>query len=503
VPSILCIEREAAESRLLERSITRAGHRAVLASSMAAGLKALGEEQVDLVITDADLPDGAAAKLVDLLAEDGRRIPIILMTADGGPPAEPRLSQAVGYLKKPLEFEELRRAVDDAFAVCGLARVEPAPHAEESGNEALERIIGESASIRKVLETTRTVAATDATVLIEGESGTGKELLVRAIHQLSARAHRPLVAVNCAALPEGLVESALFGHERGSFTGASTRFVGAFERADKGTLLLDEISELRLDLQAKLLRAIQEQQFERVGGGSPIQVDVRILATSNRGLKNEVIAGRFREDLYYRLRVIPISIPPLRARREDIPPLVQHFVINVATGLGIEPPRVSPAAQAALARMNWPGNVRELEHAVERAVILNREGPLWVEDFGLEEEIAGPTPRPAPRETVAPSRETVGRDVTPATETPAAIDSLNLKDLERWAIERALTRTKGHRGRAALILGISDRTLRNKLSPKHRKDTSWGRDVPAEAEGFSDSETSTSIGPEDWMPHAA
>ncbi len=499
VPSILCIENESGHARTLERSITRAGHRALLADSVAGGLKTLDEETVDLVIADAELPDGTAAGLVEMLAEEGRDIPVILLTGDGAPAATSRLAQSVGYLKKPLEYEELRQAVSRAFSACGLAREAAEPTGETSSAQALDLIVGRSQSIRNVLETTRTVAGTDATVLIEGESGTGKELLVRAIHQLSPRANRPLVAVNCAALPEGLVESALFGHERGAFTGASTKFVGAFERAHRGTLLLDEISELRLDLQSKLLRAIQEQQFERVGGGRPVEVDVRILATSNRALREEVAGGRFREDLYYRLRVIPICIPPLRARREDIPPLVEHFVEQVARRLDIEPPTVSPAALAALTRLTWPGNVRELEHAVERAVILNREGPLWVEDFRLDEVLDMAPARPAAEaKAVAPTRAAATAVAVPADE-----GSLNLKDLERWAIERALARTEGHRGRAARLLGISDRTLRNKLSPKYRRDESRTPAVPAGAETLSGPERNSPVRPAGVVRFAA
>jgi DNA-binding NtrC family response regulator len=290
------------------------------------------------------------------------------------------------------------------------------------------------------------VAPTRATVLLEGESGTGKELFARAIHDRSPRRGQAFVTVNCAALPEGLVESALFGHERGAFTGATQRSAGAFERAHNGTLLLDEISEMRLDLQPKLLRAIQEQEFERVGGSQPIKVDVRIVATTNRDLKAEVEAGRFRRDLYYRLNVVPIRTPPLRERLEDIPALAGHFALLAAGALGVRAPEISLEALEHLKQRAWPGNIRELSNAVERAVILTRSGPLTPASFGS---------------AVAPAE----RATSAVTATPSAYgDIVNLKDLERIAIERALEASGGRRARAAELLGISERTLRNKLN---------------------------------------
>jgi DNA-binding NtrC family response regulator len=318
-------------------------------------------------------------------------------------------------------------------------------------------IIGQSTSMMSLFSTVRAVASTRATILIEGESGTGKELIVRALHEMSPRVGRPFVAVNCAALPEGLVESTLFGHERGAFTGANERYIGAFERADGGTLLLDEISELRLDLQAKLLRAIQERQFERVGGGRPVQVDVRIVATTNRNLAREVEAGRFRADLFYRLRVVPIRVPALRERPEDIPALVKFFAARAAAELGVGDPSVSADVLSTLAQKPWPGNVRQLEHAVERAVILSTNGTLAIEDVLLDQgvDVSNPT------DSVVSAPRAVAVDGNEA-------EPINLRALERRAIERALHATGGHRMRAARLLGISDRTLRSKLNDCRR-----------------------------------
>ena len=286
----------------------------------------------------------------------------------------------------------------------------------------------------------RDVAPSFATVLIEGESGTGKELLARRIHADSPRSAQSLVEVNCAAIPENLAESVLFGHERGAFTGATHRRLGAFERAHQGTLVLDEISETRPDIQAKLLRVIQERELERVGGSAPIQVDARVIAITNRDLEAEVEAGRFRRDLYYRLAVVTLRLPPLRDRLDDLPVLVDFFIRRFAASTGLPIRRVSAVGIDYLRAQLWPGNIRELANTVERALLLSRADPLVPEDFD-------------PRRW-----RTAARDPDSAPDAP-----VNLKEIERQAIERALQTTGGNRTRAARLLGISDRTLRNKL----------------------------------------
>jgi DNA-binding NtrC family response regulator len=358
---------------------------------------------------------------------------------------------ATDYLTKPLRAEALRLAVTNALEVERLRRENSEIRREVSQLRGARTIVGQSAALRRALETIAAVAPTRATVLIEGESGTGKELLARAIHDQSPRRGQPFVTVNCAALPEGLVESALFGHERGAFTGAAARAHGAFERAHGGSLMLDEVSEMRLDLQAKLLRAIQEQEFERVGGHQAIRVDVRIISTTNRDLKAEVEAGRFRRDLYYRLNVVPIQSPPLRERREDVPLLLEHFVQFHAAQLGVRGPEIPPATLEVLQHRPWPGNVRELANGVERALILCRGGRLGLESFagvGLGSVPSGN------------GQASSGKPDEPS----AAEANFNLQLLERRAIERALASTGGHRSKAAALLGISERTLRNKLN---------------------------------------
>ena len=442
--NILCIDDEPSVGVVLEHHLTEIGHQPTLTSSVEEGMRAVREGDFELIISDYRMPNATGLDLLELLRQQGYDIPVIIMT--GYSSIEHAVLSirhgAVDYLTKPLRQEALRIAVNNAIEVARLRRENEAYRREITTLRGLRMIVGESRALRTVMETLGTVAPTRATVLLEGESGTGKELFARAVHEQSPRRDQPFVTVNCAALPEGLVESTLFGHERGAFTGATQRQMGAFERAHRGTLLLDEISEMRLDLQAKLLRAIQEQEFERVGGSQTVRVDVRIVATTNRDLLTEVEAGRFRRDLYYRLAVVPVQSPALRERLEDLPLLVNHFVEQAAAELGVKPPAVRPEAIAVLRLRPWPGNVRELANAIERAVLLGRGAPLGAESFGP---------------TVAAG--------SAATAEPA-VDAgpLNLRELEGKTIERALVATGGHRQRAAELLGISERTLRNKLN---------------------------------------
>ena len=322
---------------------------------------------------------------------------------------------------------------------------------------ATRALIGESPPFRRVMETIGTVAPTRAPSCFRARAGTGKELFARALHDQSPRHDAPFVSVNCAAMPEGLVESELFGHEKGAFTGATPARAGAFERAHSGTLLLDEIGEMRLDLQAKLLRVLQEQEFERVGGTQPIKVDVRLVATTNRDLKAEVDARTLPQDLYYRLNVVPIRTPPLRDRREDIPRLVQHFMHRAAEHLGTTVPSVAPETIQYLQRYRWPGNVRELANSIERAVILCR-GPVLLPD-SFDEHLGETEARGAVAVGGTPSGP-VGR----AENGEGDAGVFDLDQIERQAIERALIATGGNRTKAAKLLGISERTLRNKLN---------------------------------------
>jgi DNA-binding NtrC family response regulator len=454
VATILCIDDEPSVGVVMEHHLTQLGHQSVVVTSVDEGVRALNAQPIDLVICDYRMPEATGLDLLEAVREQGLDVPVIIMT--GFSSIEHAVLSmrhgAVDYLSKPLRAEALRIAVNNALEVNRLRRQNEEFRREINSLRGARAIVGESRALREVMEAIAAVAPTRATVLLEGESGTGKELFARAIHDQSPRADQPFVTVNCAALPEGLVESVLFGHERGAFTGATARSLGSFERAQNGTLLLDEISEMRLDLQAKLLRSIQEQEIERVGGNRPIKVNVRILATTNRDLHAEVEAGRFRRDLYYRLSVVPIRTPPLRERRGDVPLLVRHFVDLSAAALGIKPPEVPAETLDHLSQQLWSGNIRELANVVERAVILNRTGRLLPAAF-LDRAGAGTAP---------------GTPLNAAS-GPAGVASpappINLRELEAQAIERALAATGGHRTRAAELLGISERTLRNKLKP--------------------------------------
>jgi len=324
----------------------------------------------------------------------------------------------------------------------------------------------ESAAMQEVMSAVEDVAGTSTTVLITGESGTGKEVLARLIHRLSPRAEGPWVGINCAALPRDLLENELFGHERGAFTGAHEKRTGRIEQADGGTLLLDEISELSLSLQAKLLRVLQEREVDRIGGGRSLPVDVRVIATSNRELAEMVKAGDFRADLYYRLNVFPIQVPALRERREDLTLLAEGMLREKARQLGRTPPLMTADALEALSQYSFPGNVRELGNLIERALVRCRAPFLDRRALGLA--------RSAPTETTATATDMGGASVLPP---PEALPSLHLPSLERWAVGEALRRVNGNRTHAARLLGISLRTLRNKLR-QYRDEIADGKELP-------------------------
>lgn len=458
--TILCVDDEPAIRVVLEHALTKLGHRPLLSEGTDEAIATLGRTSVDLILADYRMPKATGLDFLARCKELGYDIPMIMMTAYSS--IEHAVisirSGAVDYLTKPIRSETLDIAINQALEVSKLRRQNEAFRKEIAEFRSTREIVGDSAVLQAVMRTIAMVAPTRATVLLLGESGTGKELFARAIHDQSPRHDQPFISLNCAALPEGLVESALFGHEKGAFTGATARTPGAFERAHRGTLLLDEISEMRLDLQAKLLRVIQEQEFERVGGKHLLQVDVRIIATSNQDLKAEVAAGRFRSDLYYRLNVVPLKAPSLRQRLDDVPLLVHHFLHRAAKELRVPMSAVSPEALAILQSYAWPGNVRELANLVERAVILSPDGTIGPQVFRsyLEEDVAIAETRPV--EAVRPVTE------VSSAEPVAAAETLNLRDLEKVTIQRALVTTSGNRTRAAKLLGISERTLRNKLN---------------------------------------
>ena len=456
--NILYVDDEPAIGLILQDTLERMGHQATGATNVPEALAALAQRDIDLIISDYRMPGMSGLDLLELLRDEGRDIPLIMLT--GHATIEHAVAAikagASDYITKPLQSEQLEHAVNQALELTRLKRENQALRQEVMEIRAEREIVAKSAVMRRVLQTVSTAAPTRATVLLQGESGTGKELFARSIHDQSDRRDRAFVKLNCAAMPEGLVESALFGHEKGAFTGAIKRVEGAFERANGGTLLLDEITEMRLDLQAKLLRVLQEQEFERVGGTTTIKVDVRIVATTNRNLEQAVESGEFRRDLFYRLSVLPIPIPPLRERSEDIPLLAHHFAQRAAADQGREITAIAPDAIALLQRYDWPGNVRELQHAAERAVILTPGPVLMTSSF---EPIRGAvTGRKSPflGVTIGPSGD--------KTEGSVMLSTLNIDEAEMVLIERALQTTGGNKTKAAELLGLTDRTLRNKLA---------------------------------------
>jgi DNA-binding NtrC family response regulator len=460
---ILCVDDDPAVSVVLEEALRIAGHDTLFALNVNEAMDQVARAAVDLIISDYRMPNGTGLDLLACLQQEGYQIPLIMVTgyATIENAVEAVRRGAVNYLTKPIHPEALEVAVNQALELTRLRKENEAYRQAVAGARADNRIIGQSPQLRQVLALIASVAPTRATVLLEGESGTGKELFARAIHEQGPHPDGPFIALNCAAMPEGLIESALFGHEKGAFSGATARSAGAFERAHGGTLLLDEISEMRIDLQSKLLRVVQEQQFERVGGQVTITVDVRIVATTNRNLKAAVAAGAFREDLYYRLSVMPIRTPPLRERVEDIPALVRHFASRAAAKLGVRLPEIPAEILPLLQQCQWPGNIRELENAVERAVILARGGKLTSALF-------------AGTALAVPAGEAAGRSGPVPQGSPVAASGaeggmpeglFSIEEAEKLLIGRALRASGGNRVRAAGLLGISERTLRNKLKP--------------------------------------
>jgi DNA-binding NtrC family response regulator len=442
---ILIVDDEPSLRKVLRAHLGRAGYEVETAEDGHAAVRALEESPFDLVVSDLRMPGMDGMELLGWCRSRYPGLPIVLITAHGtvDSAVEAIKLGAYDYITKPFDQEELRTIISRALAT------------EERGRKKLQvgengrfDIIGRTPAMRGVFDLVDKIADSPTTVLVTGESGTGKELVARAIHQQSARTAQPFIQVNCGAIPENLFESELFGHERGAFTGAVTSRPGRFELAHGGTLFLDEIGELPRDMQVKLLRVLQERRFERVGGVRSIEVDVRLVAATNRDLAAEVKAGRFREDLYYRLNVVPVQLPPLRERPDDIPLLVEHFIARFNKRLGREVHGVTPEATAAMMAHPWPGNIRELENLIERAVLL-AEQPL----IGL-----GAMP---------------GLDGAPSAppEAPEDIEDMGLKDyvraytakLERARIRRVLKAEGGNVTRAARRLEISRKSLQMKM----------------------------------------
>jgi two-component system response regulator FlrC len=445
---VLVVDDDPEMRRALCEVVERTGHPVHGAVDGPSALARLSGESYALMISDMRMPGMTGLELLRRVRESQPDLPFVLVTAYGkvDEAVQAMKAGAFDFLQKPFRAEAIADVLRRAIAFETAAPAEPAAVVRANERPEEKALVTSDPKMRQILETLRSIAHSKATVLITGESGTGKEVLARFIHKTSSRKDRRFIAVNCAALPPGLLESELFGHEKGSFTGAVSQRLGRFEQADGGTLLLDEVTEIDLLLQAKLLRAIQEGEIDRVGGRAPVRVDTRLIATTNRDLGRAVAEGKFREDLYYRLNVFPVRIPPLRERAADIPHLVGHFVERHSHKNGCRVPVVSPEAMGMLAQHAWPGNVRELENCLERAVLLANGSAIAPEHLSLGGDFA---------------RASIG--LRAALADAAAPGASNLRDQERRLILQTLRETHGNRTEASKRLGISIRTLRNKL----------------------------------------
>lgn len=421
----------------VQSCVQNAGYEAVVVSDGLQAVKAL-ENPFDLIISDQRMPNMTGHELLTHVREKFPQIPFVMITAHGTitQAVEAMQAGAADFITKPFSAEDLERVIERVLSP------EQREYRSTPRSSKGKAIITNDPYMIRVLEIVEAVAKSDATILVQGESGTGKELIARMVHQVSPRAEQPFIAVNCAALPANLLESELFGHEKGAFTGAEKRKLGKFELAHGGTILLDEISEMELGLQAKLLRVLQEREVDRVGGSSPISVDVRVVATTNRNLAREAEEGRFRADLYYRLNVIPLTLTPLRERQNDIPLLVEHFMRKV---LGAGAAKIPAETMRTLMQYPWPGNIRELQNAVERAAILAQGRSPEVKDFLI-------TAPPTLAQKI--EQETV----------PSIRSGMTVAEAEKLLIIETLKATGDNRTKAADLLGISIRTLRNKLA---------------------------------------
>ncbi len=429
---ILVVEDDLSLREALCDTLQVAGYAVTAAADGVAALDTLARQNIGMVIADVQMPRMDGHALLKRVKAQSPQLPVLLMTAYGTiqHAVAAMRDGATDYLVKPFEASVLTDMVKKFF-------VEPA-----NGERDFIAIDARTCAMMEVVDR---VAASEATIMISGESGSGKEVLARYIHRHSRRRERPFVAINCAAIPENMLEAILFGYEKGAFTGASQSCPGKFEQAQGGTLLLDEISEMNLALQAKLLRVLQEREVERLGGRNPISLDVRVLATSNRIMREEVAAGRFREDLFYRLNVFPIHLPPLRERRQDIIPIARRLLSHHAAVQRRQVPEFSPTAQQCLFAHAWPGNVRELENVVQRALIMQRGDVVYPEDLPLE----APYEKTSAAVTLSALSDNLGAD---------------LKTHEQHLILEALKAGQGSRKIAAEKLGISPRTLRYKLA---------------------------------------
>lgn len=427
---------------ILQEALTNSGYEVKAAKDGNSVLKLLGSEQCDLIISDLMMPGINGIELMDIVRKDYPGTGFLLITAYGTIELAVEALQkgAFDFITKPFSITQIESKVEQYFEYKHLKKENIELKRKLLKKNRFNMLIGQSKTMQQVFQQIDAVAGSDASVFIQGESGTGKELIAQAIHESSERVKQPFLKVNCPAIPETLFESTLFGHEKGSFTNAIQTHVGIFERADGGTILLDEISELPNIMQAKLLRVLQERVITKVGGTKEISIDIRVIATSNKNINRMIEEEKFRPDLFFRLNVFPIKIPPLRARREDIPLLIDHFLKKFQNKYGYEKKEIGIDTQDSLVSYNWPGNVRQIENLVERAILYSgKEQTLTLDHFSLESD-------------------------SPSINNDFMDESLiSIMEMEKKLIFSTLKKTNNNRTQAANILGISVRTLRNKL----------------------------------------
>ncbi|MDL1955702.1 MAG: sigma-54 dependent transcriptional regulator [Candidatus Desulfofervidus auxilii] len=446
--TILIVDDEKNYLVVLKAVLEEEGYEVLTAQDAFSALEIMQHTDLDVVVTDMKMPQMDGITLLEKIKEINEDLPVIMMTAYGTveTAVEAMKKGAFDYILKPFSNEELKITIRKAINVYQLLKENRRLNQALYHQYHFDNIIGKSKTMQAVFDIIKKVAATKTTVLITGESGTGKELVARAIHYNSPRKNAPFISVNCAALPETLLESELFGHEKGAFTGATAMRKGRFELADKGTLFLDEVSEMSPALQVKLLRVLQEKEFERVGGTRTLKVDVRIIAASNKDLREEVDSGNFREDLYYRLNVVHIHLPPLRKRPEDIPLLVAHFLKKYTKEMGKSELKISPEALSLIYNYSWPGNVRELENAIERAVVLCSGKEIKPEH--LPEELR------EEKRTPSSLLENLPKNLT----LPQLLEEIEIR-----LIRQALAESNFIQAKAARLLGITKSLLQYKI----------------------------------------
>ena len=448
--SILIVDDDEAHARAVAESLEQLNCECTIAASGKRGVELIESENFDVVITDLRMDDVDGLGILSKTRQELPEAEVIVLTGHSSVQSAVTAMQggAYTYLTKPLDIQELRNAVNKASSRIRLIRRNTALSRRLDEKFGFEGVVGNSPAMHKVIDQLRNLAPTETTVLITGESGTGKELVARALHQNSPRKNKPFVPLNISALPESILESELFGHEQGAFTGAAARRIGKFEYANGGTLFLDEVGEMPMETQIKLLRVLEDRRITRLGSNEEKPVNVRLVAATNANLRQMMESGEFRQDLFYRLSVVSISLPPLRERREDIPLLIDHFLHEFCERSGKQIEGVSRPARRALMSFDWPGNIRQLRNTIEGMLALDTDGLLDVDDLPDE---------------ISPFDSAGGNGEVPPESGPDFLIGKPLKDVERYYIARALDLTEGKREEAASLLGIGERTLYRKI----------------------------------------